>query len=157
LPSRLIDLGIEEDIQPRLMAVGAAAARYVALSYCWGEDKTLATTVENIFAHMADLKFASLPKAYQNLMVIARSLKIRYVWIDALCIVQNDAQDWARGTAEMCSIYENACVTVSADCSPGVHYGIFFGADLCNSAFRLFLHGRSGKCQAVAADKPHPT
>lgn len=118
-------MGIEEDIQPRLIAIGAAVGDYVALSYCWGEDKTLMTTTENISTHMIDLKFASLPNAYRDLMIVARTLKIRYAWIDALCIIQDDAQDWAREAAKMCSIYENARMTVSADCSPGIHYGIF--------------------------------
>jgi hypothetical protein len=107
LPSRLIDLGIKGIIQPRLIAVGAAVGEYVALSYCWGEDKTLTTTTENISAHMTDLKFTSLPNTYRDLMTVARSLKIRYAWIDALCIIQDDAQDWARETVKMCSIYEN--------------------------------------------------
>jgi hypothetical protein len=125
LPSRVIDLGIEEDIRPRLIAVGAAVGAYVALSYCWGEDDTLTTTTENISTHMIDLKFSSLPKVYRDHMIIARALNVRYVWIDALCIVQDDAQYWAREAAKMCSIYENAHMTVSADCSPGVHHGIF--------------------------------
>ena len=125
LPSRVIDLGIAEEIQPRLTDKSAADDVYIALSYCWGEDATLTTTRENISAHMTDLKFASLPRVYRDLMWIARALKVRYVWIDALCIVQDNAQDWAAEAAKMSSIYENAHLTVSADCSPSVHYGIF--------------------------------
>jgi hypothetical protein len=125
LPSRVIDLGTDSDIRPRVMNISAAVTAYVALSYCWGEEETLTTTTENILTHMTDLRFTSLPKTYQDLMVIARTLKVRYVWIDALCIIQDDAQDWAREASKMCSVYENAYITVSADCSPGVHHGIF--------------------------------
>lgn len=125
LPSRVIDLGTDSDIRPRLTNISAAVTAYVALSYCWGEDKTLTTTTENIRTHMTDLRFTSLPKTYQDLMVIARALKVRHVWIDALCIIQDDAQDWLMETSKMCSVYENAYITVSADCSPGIHHGIF--------------------------------
>ena len=124
-PSRVIDLGTEPDLRPRLIDISSAVSAYIALSYCWGEDQTLITTTENISAYMAGLDLITLPKVYRDLMTMTRALKVRYVWIDALCIIQDDAKDWVREASKMCSVYENAVMTISADCSPGVRHGIF--------------------------------
>jgi hypothetical protein len=125
LPSRIIDLGIESTIHPRLINTSDAVRAYIALSYCWGEEETVTTTAENVARHMKKLELKSLPKSYRDVMTIAWALQVRYVWIDALCIIQDDEQDWDREAAKMCSVYENAYLTVSADCSPAVQHGIF--------------------------------
>ncbi|KAF2026795.1 HET-domain-containing protein, partial [Setomelanomma holmii] len=37
-----------------------------------------------------------------------------YVWIDSICIVQNDRDDWTKEAAIMGAIYENSLLTISA-------------------------------------------
>ncbi|KAK0625596.1 hypothetical protein DIS24_g11081 [Lasiodiplodia hormozganensis] len=48
---------------------------------------------------------------------VARSLEIRYLWIDALCIIQDDPEDVIRELAMMRSIYEGAYLTITAGCT----------------------------------------
>ena len=47
-------------------------------------------------------------------MEITRLLGIRYIWIDSLCIIQGDAEEWKREAVRMAEIYEHAEVVVSA-------------------------------------------
>ena len=51
---------------------------------------------------------------FQDTVKIVRSLGIQYLWIDALCIIQDDAQDWAREAAQMQKVYANSLFTISA-------------------------------------------
>jgi Heterokaryon incompatibility protein (HET) len=51
---------------------------------------------------------------------VTKTLGLRYLWIDRLCIVQDDEEDWARESSQMCNIYEGAVLTISADESTSV-------------------------------------
>ncbi|KAG6368366.1 hypothetical protein INS49_002571 [Diaporthe citri] len=55
-----------------------------------------------------------LPKSFKDAITIARKLRIPYLWIDSLCIVQDSEQDWHHESALMSSIYRNSTLTVSA-------------------------------------------
>jgi hypothetical protein len=57
--------------------------------------------------------------------MVTRSLGIKYVWIDALCIKQDSAEDWAREAAKMRDVYSGAVLTVVAANSPSTHSGMF--------------------------------
>jgi hypothetical protein len=66
-----------------------------------------------------------LPKTFQDAIKITRRLGIRYLWIDCLCIVQDDAADWEAEAANMAAIYQNAYVTIAAAASTDSYYGCF--------------------------------
>lgn len=55
-----------------------------------------------------------MPATYQDAVTLARELGIRYLWIDGLCICQDDHHNWERESAKMLSIYSNAYLTISA-------------------------------------------
>lgn len=59
----------------------------------------------------------SLPQTYQDAAIVAVQLGYRYLWIDALCIVQDDPEDWRRESAKMCTVYRNSCCTIFAHTS----------------------------------------
>ncbi|KAL8863460.1 MAG: hypothetical protein Q9178_000141 [Gyalolechia marmorata] len=56
----------------------------------------------------------TLPKLFQDVVQLAQLLDIRYIWIDALCIVQDDKQDWQRESLLMGKTYRNADLVVGA-------------------------------------------
>jgi len=108
-------------LQPRLRLLDAKEKLkepkpYVALSYCWGKDLELITTTtkENKDAHSREISFESLPKTLQDAVTVCRWLGIRYLWVDSLCIVQNDNQDWRRQAAQMRYVYSNSILTLTA-------------------------------------------
>ncbi|KAK0740081.1 heterokaryon incompatibility protein-domain-containing protein [Schizothecium vesticola] len=92
-------------------------APYAALSYCWGSD--LGGVVTTLLANKKDhitqgIPVGSLPKTIQDAITVCRGLGHLYLWVDALCIVQDDRQDWAREAAQMKNVYRCAQVTITA-------------------------------------------
>lgn len=128
LPTRVINVGSAEGQEPYLYESRGQTGQYVALSYCWGDSKTnklLKTTSDNLEEHKRHINFASLPQTLKDALTITRRLNIQYIWIDALCIIQGDADDWARESSKMCEVYSNAYLTIACNSSPGSSHGIF--------------------------------
>jgi len=59
--------------------------------------------------------------------MVCRNLKIRYLWVDSMCILQDDEKDWERESAEMHAIYSSSYLTIAAHVGASVHDG-FLGA-----------------------------
>jgi hypothetical protein len=72
------------------------------------------TTSETLESYSVSIPENNLPKTFQEFIGIARSLDVRYVWIDSLCIVQDSLDDWEKEAAQMASIYSNAYLTIAA-------------------------------------------
>ena len=68
---------------------------------------------------------AKLPKTFRDAVSVTRALDVRYIWIDSLCIVQDDLEDWEQEAAKMASIYENSFLTIAAVDSPNSNGGLF--------------------------------
>jgi hypothetical protein len=95
-PMRLIDIMKDP---PHTLCLGDTLNQdtpYVTLSHCWGSN----TQVMNLqkcnlqsFLHLIPPEV--LPNTFQEFFDIARYLDFRYIWIDSLCIVQDDLDDWA--------------------------------------------------------------
>lgn len=124
LPSRILDIG-EDDNQIRLVKGDGRRTRYLCLSYCWGGVQPLKTMSQNIVDHMASISWTAIPKLFQDLIGLARKLCIRYVWIDSLCIIQDDHEDWVKESSKMCQIYENSYLTVSATTAENCNSGLW--------------------------------
>ncbi|EPE27256.1 hypothetical protein GLAREA_03171 [Glarea lozoyensis ATCC 20868] len=115
LPTRVIDLG-QPGISdtPRLLETLGLRAHYTALSHCWGstENRPLVTTKQKLSKHC--LRIDDVPKTFEDAFLVTRALGLRYIWIDSLCIVQDDDEDWTRESQVMGKIYERAQVTIAA-------------------------------------------
>ena len=126
-PARLVDLEAfpapSQDV--RLVAQRGPVDRYVTLSYCWGRTRTLATTSRCLRLRERRIPFAHLPRTFRDAACVARRLGVRWLWIDALCIVQDDPADWERESVKMGAIYSLAYVTVAADAGVDCESGCF--------------------------------
>ena len=56
----------------------------------------------------------SLPQAFQDAIVIALKLGIRYIWIDCLCIIQDSSKDFQAEASQMHKVYGNSYCNISA-------------------------------------------
>jgi hypothetical protein len=110
LPTRLIDV---TSAIPRLVRTKGQKGRYVALSYCWGGPQHLMLTQERMEDYERRLP-ENLPQTIQDAVRVARSLNIRFLWIDAFCIIQNNDDDREKELASMGNIYKCAFVTIMA-------------------------------------------
>ncbi|KAF2231294.1 HET-domain-containing protein [Viridothelium virens] len=128
LPTRVVDVGNSKRL-PSLCLSNGRSDRYCTLSYCWGSSSGwFNTTSDNLSKRTQFLPFTingkPMPKTYHDAIVITRRLGIRYVWIDALCIIQDSAEDWQRESAKMREIYRNSYCTIAATGSTDVEEGI---------------------------------
>jgi len=92
----------------------AAGRSYLALSHCWGDTKFLTTTRANLNAHEISLPVDRLSKTFQDALSLTLGLGMRYIWIDSLCIVQDDPDDWEHESRLMHEVYKNASCNLSA-------------------------------------------
>ncbi|OCK83770.1 HET-domain-containing protein, partial [Lepidopterella palustris CBS 459.81] len=90
--------------------------RYVTLSHCWGPPtkRPLRTTTSNISQHLQEIPWHALPPTFQDAITLCAEVGIQYLWIDSLCIVQDDVADWAEESVKMGRIYEEAHFTIAA-------------------------------------------
>ncbi|KAH8897219.1 HET-domain-containing protein [Thozetella sp. PMI_491] len=128
LPTRVLDVGVDSDspsdeIKLHISTKGECH-RYAALSYCWGSGTQTKTLQQNLEQHMQSIKVMNLPQTIQDAIHVTRELKIRYLWVDALCIIQDLSKDkWEQEAAQMPQIYKNAMVTISAAAAVGTDQG----------------------------------
>jgi hypothetical protein len=113
----------------------AEDAKYVALSYCWGKAGNLTTTKATIADRKSGISWDLLPNSFRDAVTITRGLNMRYLWIDALCIIQDDTSDWEREAAKMAQVYENAFLTIATDAAKDPTRGILISrsTDLVSS------------------------
>ncbi|KAB5583005.1 heterokaryon incompatibility protein-domain-containing protein [Coniochaeta sp. 2T2.1] len=126
LPTRVIEVlppSGTDMVRLHVIAGRETDARYAALSYCWGKAQTCLTTSTTVQTHKAGIPLASLHKTIRDAVLTTRELGIPYLWVDALCIIQDSDSDKAVEIAKMGDIYTNAAVTISAagarDCDEG--------------------------------------
>ncbi|KAH9203719.1 heterokaryon incompatibility protein-domain-containing protein, partial [Leptodontidium sp. 2 PMI_412] len=127
LPTRVLDLTMLSELLDMIQlkeTTQGETGQYVALSYCWGPDgqaKTLTHATIREFKNAIVVR--ELPQTLRDAILVTRKLGIRYLWIDALCIIQDSDSDKARELTQMPSIYKNALLTISAaiaeDCEKG--------------------------------------
>lgn len=114
LPTRILE--VEKNGGIKLIATDSSSrGRYVALSYCWGGNGNATTTSKNLHERMAGIQESSLPNLIRGVVHFTRLIGVRYLWIDALCIIQDDRVDWRRESARMADLYAGAYFTIAAD------------------------------------------
>jgi hypothetical protein len=119
LPKRLLHVNPfldSDDIQ--LVETESISDRpeYVTLSHCWGlpEKRPLLTTLATLMDRKKRIKFADLPLTFKDAVNICRDIDHEFLWIDSLCIVQDDSDDWAEQADKMAFIYGGSYVTLAA-------------------------------------------
>lgn len=150
LPARVLDvrnikLGeAQQDGCIRLYSPEKEVAPYVCLSHCWGTNQPLRTIRDNVDEFHHSISWMTLPKTFRDAVLVTVELGIHYLWIDSLCIVQDDENDWRVESAKMASIYQGSVVTLAASASVDSAGGLFYN---CSSQFvdKLIQIGETGK------------
>lgn len=139
LPTRILDLGDRESPNIRLFVPGAGAAgKYAALSYCWGRSNHFFLTSDTFKDLQNGFQVSRLPQTLQDAVRVTREVGLRYLWIDALCIIQGQDSkaitDWNIEVSKMDTVYRDALVTISAASGQNASCGLFNGSH-CNLPF----------------------
>jgi hypothetical protein len=124
LPTRVIDVG-DSDAKARLYVTKGENARYAALSHCWGSRVPVSTTAATLEDRLKSIQFDASSKTFAEAVNVTRRLGIPYLWIDSLCIIQKNEDDWATEAGRMSEVFQNATVTLSADAARDASEGLF--------------------------------
>jgi hypothetical protein len=115
LPTRVIDVGDKDSSRVHLVVSHGRLGRYVALSHCWGDREPTTTTPKNYVSHInKGIAIDDLPQTFRDAIEAVRALGFQYLWIDCLCIIQQDGEDWRREAPRMLEVYANAVVTIAS-------------------------------------------
>ncbi|KAI1125357.1 heterokaryon incompatibility protein-domain-containing protein [Nemania abortiva] len=122
-PARLIYVNPNRDSNEdhiRVIDITESCPRFMTLSHCWGEPRrTLLdkdkTKKDNLHQRKLSIPVKTLCRNFQDAVEITRRLGVEHLWIDALCIIQDDVEDWDRESVKMGSIYQNSVLTISAN------------------------------------------
>ncbi len=155
LPSRVLDLGLpampgrvrrplEANADVKLVESHGARGRYVCLSYCWGGTIDVQLTKDRYESYMRGIAWTALPQGYRDAIHLTRKLGIRYLWIDSLCIIQDDDDDWKEQASKMAPIYQGAHVTIAATKATSPKKGYFSVSPPQYLATRLSHHDGDG-------------
>ncbi|KAK9770033.1 putative HET-domain-containing protein [Seiridium cardinale] len=83
-------------------------------------------TRESYNAFLGAIQFDSLSKTFRDAITAARNLGFQYLWIDSLCVIQEDEEDWQHESAKMGHVYSNSSLNIAAAGSPDADTGFFF-------------------------------
>ncbi|KAI8629771.1 HET-domain-containing protein [Xylariaceae sp. FL1651] len=118
---------------------------YVALSYVWGGTPMFMALKENIkslqnLSSLAEDSTKRIPRTIRDAVSFVQRLGERYLWVDSLCIVQDDAQKLAE-IADMGAIYANATITIVASDGDNADKGLHGLRGMSGSrSVRQFVH-----------------
>jgi hypothetical protein len=136
LPKRILDIStdryrlVEPDEEDK--------ASYATLSYSWGGRSFYKTTIESYERLKCGFEKEDLPIAFQEAALVARFLNIDFIWIDSLCIIQDDVDDWEEQAAQMGQIFEFAAITIAASLSSSPYDSLFTKRSAKYEEFQLY-------------------
>ncbi|GAB1318437.1 Heterokaryon incompatibility domain-containing protein [Madurella fahalii] len=137
------------------------SARYACLSYVWGkggQPEYTAATKEVMEAPQGLLdESINLPQTIKDSIKATRRIGLRYLWVDALCIRQDDVEDKTKIMSQMHAIYGNAVLTIVAATNSGPWDGLAGVGSVPRSRSQIVerLQGMTVGVAFLDARKPH--
>ncbi|KAI1451719.1 hypothetical protein F4805DRAFT_463486 [Annulohypoxylon moriforme] len=114
MPTRLIEIGNPIRL---IDSENINLSQYAALSHCWGslkDNSKFCTFNHNIAQRRASIELEHLPTTFKDAIKVVRILGLKYIWIDSLCIIQDDELDWGNEAAKMEQVFSGAYFTIAA-------------------------------------------
>ena len=127
-PTRLLKLGISSN-GPAVKVIETQALhdeKYMTLSHCWGGSLPMRLLTTNIETFKISIPYSDLPKTFQDALSVVRWFGIKYLWIDALCIIQDFDDDWTQESGRMRDYYKYSFGTIAATGASDSSEGLFF-------------------------------
>lgn len=159
LPTRLLRITKEQDgLHVRLVEVKNLSGEtrkeiceggYVSLSYCWGGDQPVKLTTSSAEQLKSGMDAQHLPRTLTDAIQVTNSLGIKNIWIDALCIFQDNAMDKEMEIARLPLYYSRNTLTLSAAsasrCTIGILNEILQAVIRGHGPFELSFSTKAGQ------------
>ncbi|KAI1174515.1 heterokaryon incompatibility protein-domain-containing protein [Nemania sp. FL0916] len=130
LPTRLVFIS-KDSKDVRLCLTGKLEQKqrieYLTLSHCWGKTPMpLVATRANLESLLTTIPYGCLTKTFQDALRATQLLGFEYIWIDSLCILQDDEQDWLLEASRMSDVYSGCTINLVAADGPDGSSGCYF-------------------------------
>ncbi|KAJ2977151.1 hypothetical protein NUW58_g7898 [Xylaria curta] len=139
LPTRLLHIRKDGETNLHVQLVTTAeghTGEYAALSYCWGGPQPVQLTKSTIERFLQQpMEKRALPQGLNDAIEVTYSLELEYLWVDALCIIQDDQDDKKREISRMGAIYQGSFVTIAAATSSSVHDSFLCSRSTLNTKY----------------------
>jgi Heterokaryon incompatibility protein (HET) len=133
MPSRLLYVGSSyQDGQVYLCDTSHQVIPYqpyATLSHCWGGEPSTKLLQQNLEALTQIVPLEVLPKTFKDAVKLVQHLGIRYIWIDALCIIQDLEEDWRQESLLMNKVYRYSTLNIAASDASDSNGGCFFSRE----------------------------
>ncbi|KAK8079468.1 hypothetical protein PG997_007286, partial [Apiospora hydei] len=126
--------------------------QYLALSHCWGkqvDDPKWRTLRSNVESRMKGFKLSELPRTLRDAINVTKALRVPYLWVDSICIIQDDKEDWERESKRMEDVYASAYCTIAATAASNSTAGFLAGKETNQS---LYVKDDQGKTIYVSTN-----
>ena len=115
LPTRLLYLDTASSIRLCSTANLPHGTEYMTLSHCWGKSPTMKLRKNSLSSFLQNIPLNALTQTFKDAILITRKwFHCRYLWIDSLCIIQDDVHDWRTEAALMGSVYIFSKLNIAA-------------------------------------------
>jgi hypothetical protein len=151
LPKRVLDISDASQNSILLYESSGETVPYVTVSYCWGVAATLKTTRTRLEQHTKGISLAAFPETLRDAILFAQGLGFRYVWIDALCIIQGDDSDWTEQARQMTVIYHGGALNIAIADAPNSDSGAVRRLKDCSVRIDTVSSGITADIYAVSA------
>ena len=131
-PTRLLYLGTENRHELRLCQARGISnqVRYATLSHCWGTDPERQTlTKQNVASWEDFIPETEMMQTFRDAIKVTRRLKVQYLWVDSLCIIQDSNPDWLHESSLMSNVYKYSFCNIAATAAADDHGGLFRDRD----------------------------
>ncbi|KAI0182702.1 heterokaryon incompatibility protein-domain-containing protein, partial [Xylaria flabelliformis] len=131
VPKRLIEILQDDNGESSIWRLVCppvnCATQYLTMSHRWGSYQPIRLDKKTIHEFSNPTPVSKLPKTYQHALTVAHDLSFRYIWIDSLCILQDedDKQDWEEQSKLMGFIYRHAACNIAATWASDGRDGLF--------------------------------
>ncbi|KAH8648877.1 heterokaryon incompatibility protein-domain-containing protein, partial [Ilyonectria robusta] len=124
-PTRLLEIGNQgERVRVRAMA-RSCLVQYLTLSHNWGQSVHCKLLSTNLQQYQQFIPTSHLSKTFREATLLTATLGFSYIWIDALCIIQDSAADWQAESTMMGDIYAHGVLNIAATASRDGNGGLF--------------------------------
>ncbi|KAK3351081.1 heterokaryon incompatibility protein-domain-containing protein [Neurospora tetraspora] len=113
VPTRLLYIGKDNnDLRLRMGLPPTEDIRWAALSHCWGGGAPFKLLQGNLMTLLEKVEISDLPPTFCDGIRVARELGLQHIWIDSLCIIQDNKTDWEVESSRMGMVYSQAFVVI---------------------------------------------
>lgn len=141
LPTRLVDVSNANLLRVVDTRHLSAETIYFTLSHRWSSIPIASLTTKTYDAFYKEIPVSSISKTFKEAIEFTRMLRVQYLWIDSLCIIQDSRQDWLHESSMMGEVYAHGTLNIAATASED-DGGIFGGGSAEDSLVPRLVSSR---------------